>query len=572
VIERGDCVFRMGRMMRYYWCFSTIFLLVVLLLIPCVFSVDFAKFETRMVYQVSDYGANGADAQKDTHGFQNAVDACFNNGGGIVQVPPGVYYLGRVILKDRVAINLAAGAVIHPSTDPADFPPLAGSPESNYKPELSQNALNSRFAIFYALNASDIAIEGFGKIVGDGRSFWTVKNTGNFTPWNTVATWFYYKPNDFRPILLLFEDCQNITIRDIALEDSPCYSGWFAGCRSVSIAHTKIRNDLAGPNTDGYHFSSCRNVHITDCDFVCGDDCIAVDPNHNGPSANITVSGCAFNTTVNVFRIYTGLDPGISETIPWGQVSDISATNCSVENSSGVFNVTAERGAIQRLTFSNFTIHMDLRGSAFFFLTLHGGKIEDVLLANMAIQTDGLGTLLGDGGGLIRGIMLDGLRYDVFPRAKLYGNGYPDPLTNYGLHHFAPYNFFFRHAQDVIIHNVQVEWKDACLEDLDKIEGGKPQWSCLDCRDVSGLGVEGLAAAPFGSGAPFVHLDRVKDASFSQCRAVEKIDVFLEVSGDSDNINLANNDFSKVATIYKIADGLSSSILRESGNRKSESR
>lgn len=555
--------------MKYYFGFISKLLLVILFLISFSLMNGAAKIESKTVYRVSDYGANGADAQKDTRGFQNAVDACFNNGGGVVQVPPGVYYLGRVILKDRVSLELTAGAEIRPSTDPADFPSLAGATESNYKPELSQNALNSRFAVFYALNASDVAVDGFGKIVGDGKSFWTVKNTGNFTPWNTVAPWFYYKPNDFRPILILFENCRNITIQNITLEDSPCYSGWFAGCRSVRIANTKIRNDLAGTNTDGYHFSSCRNVHITDCDFVCGDDCIAVDPNHNGSSSNFTISGCVFNTTVNVFRIYTGLDPGLPENASGGQVSDISATNCSVENSSGVFNVTAERGVIQRLSFSNFTIHMDLRGSAFFFLTMKGGKIEDVLLNNMAMQTDGLGTLLGDGG-LIRGITLDGLRYDVFPRTKLYGNGYPDPLTNYGLHHFAPYNFFFRHVQDVKIHNVQVDWKDACLEDLDKIESGKPQWSCLECRDVDGLDVEGLAAAPFGSGAPTVLFDCVTNASVAHCRAVEKTDVFLEISGESDNIQLADNDFTKVANLYKLVDGLSPSILRESGNRRNK--
>lgn len=540
-------------------------LLLLLWIVPCSFSDDSIKTESKEVYRVSDYGANGADSQKDTRGFQNAVDACFNNGGGIVQVPPGVYFLGRVILKDRVALNLMGGAVIRPSTDPADYPPMEGSPESSYKPELSKNALNSRYAIFYALNAGDIAIGGWGKIVGDGRSFWTVKNTGDFTPWNTVAPWFYYKPNDFRPILVLFEDCQNITIQDITFEDSPCYSGWFAGCRSVRIANTKIRNDLAGPNTDGFHFSSCRNVHITDCDFVCGDDCIAIDPNHNGPSANFTVTGCTFNTTVNVFRIYTGLDPGLPETLSGGHVSDISATNCSVENSSGVFNVTAERGSIQRLTFSNFTIHMDLRGSAFFFLTLKGGTIEDVLLNDMAIQTDGIGTVLGDGGS-IRGITLDGLRYDVFPRTKLYGNGYPDPLTNYGLHHFAPYNLTIRHARDVRIHNVQVDWKEAHLEDLDKIEGEKAEWSCLDGCDIAGLDVEGLVAALFGANAPTVRLNQVRDVTLTHCRVTEKTSVFLHISGESNQINLINNNFSKVASPYKIAGNSLVTQLREFGN------
>jgi len=499
---------------------------------------------------------SGPRARNHTSMFQSAIDSCTVAGGGTVVVPAGNYILGRVFLKDNVTLRLEPGAVLQPSTEKADYPPIAGSPNSHYQSKNAENALNSRYAILYAFGAKNISICGGGKINGLGKAFWQVKNTGDFEKYRTVAPWHYYTPNPFRPILVLFEECENAKVADLLFEDAPCYGGWFAGCRNMHFSRATIINDLSGPNTDGFHFSSCHNVHITGCHFECGDDCIAIDPNHNGPSANFTVTGCTFHTTVNIFRIYTGLDPGLPKAMPRGLVSDISAANCSVENASGVFNVTADDGDIRRLTFTNFTIQMNLRGSAFFFLTLKGGTLEDIFLTDMAISTDGLGVISGEKGKTIAGISLDGLRYRATPRSKLYGNGMPDPLLNWGMHHFAPYNLYIRHARDIRIRNVSVDWGEADLGDLDKIAGSCPYWSCVECIDVERLDLEGLTCLPFGSKAPAVQLIDTKAVRISQCRVPEKIATFLALAGSCGNIRLQGNDFSQVGKIFVVANGL----------------
>lgn len=525
----------------------------------------FAAPETRVC--VSDFGANAKPDQNDTVAFQKAIDACCAKGGGTVVVPPGTYRIGRVILKDNVNVNLEAGAIVHPSTNRADYPAITGAVDSNYQPKQLENALNCRFAMFYAYRAKNVAVFGRGKLLGDGKSFWKVKATGTFSEWNTVAPQFYYTPNAFRPIPILFEDCEKIAVRDITIEDSPCYASWFAGCRYVNIADICICNDLTGPNTDGLHFSSCRNVHVTDCDFVCGDDCIAIDPNHRGPSQNYTISGCTFKTTVNVFRIYTGLDPGLSPKMPRGLVSDISASNCSVEDASGVFNVTAERGDIQRLTFSNFAINMERRGSAFFFLTMAGGGIQGLTLSNMAIRTDGAGFMSGEQSGKISDIVLDAIQYDLYPRTKVFGNGIPDPTPGYCVHHFAPYNLCIRHAENIKLHNIQVNWRKAELADIEKTPGWKRTWSCIECRDVLGLDIDGVTCSPFGIDSPAILVDTVRRAVLSNCRSQSSTKVFVQVQGRSKDISLIGNDLSQAEMPYRVTGDSTPATVFEASNR-----
>jgi hypothetical protein len=517
-------------------------------------------------FPVTRYGAAGQDARTDTLAFQQAVDACAAAGGGVVTVPPGRYTIGRVTLASHVTLEIEAGAEVHASTDQTLNPAVAGSPRSAYRPENGDNALNCRYAMFYAYRASGVTIRGAGRLVGDGKSFWTVRNTGGFAAWNTVAPWFYYAATPFRPIPILLEDCEGAQVRDITIEDTPCYAGWFPGCRSLLIDSVRVRNDPAGPNTDGFHFSSCRDVHVRDCDFVCGDDCVAIDPNHDGPASGFVITGCTFRTTVNAFRIYTGLDPLWASDKPRGLVSDITASNCVVDDASGVVNITAEAGDIERVAFIGFTINQDLRGSALFLLTQGGGAIRDVLLSDMATRTDGVGCILADGGE-IRGVTMSNLRYEVCPRTKLYGNEIPEPLPGYGMHHFAPYGLVVRHAREVRLRDIDIRWGEADLADLEQTPGGTPHWPAFRAMDVTGLDVQGLSCRQYGSDAPAILLTDTREATIAHSRALEGTGVFLRLAGACSRVALVDSDLGNAATVSDAGAEVPAGALTLMGNR-----
>ncbi len=476
---------------------------------------------TSRFFDVTSFGAHSHAQETSTDAFQKAIDACAEAGGGTVFVPPGEYVIGRVLLRSNVTFHLAAGALVKPSREKTDYPPIPNLPDSNYRPELLDNALNSRYATLYALDAVNVTVCGQGCIDGDDRAFWTEKNTGAYDEWNMIAQWFYYAPNAFRPVTLMFERCENVVVRDVQLVRASCYSGWFAGCARLSFENLTVRNDHAGPNTDGFHFSSCRNVTITGCDFTCGDDCIAIDPNYGGIAENYTVSDCRFDTSVNAFRIYTGLDPGLPREMPRGEVRNVVASTCIVANASGVFNVTAENGEIHHLMFSNFQIQMAYRGSAFFFIALERGCINRITLSRMMISTDGVGTIVSREKGAARGIVLDGLDYVVSPRTKLYGNGAPAVLDSWGWHNFAPYNLYVRGASDVTVKDTRVVWTEGNLTDLSKIPDGSPDWPAIECRDVDGLSLDNVLCSAHGENCPDILLVNVNSPEMTSCRRAD---------------------------------------------------
>ncbi len=524
------------------------------------------------LFDVTDHGAIGDGQTVVTAAFQSAVDACAAVGGGTVYVPPGEYFVGRVILASNVTFHLASGAVLRPSRDVADYPPVEGSPRSAYQPDHIQDALTCRYAILYAYGATNVTIEGRGTIRGDGRTFWTVKNTSDFTPWDCIAQWHYFTPNLFRPVLIILEDCEDAVVRNVTLDDAPVYAGWFAGCSGVRCDGVRITNHLAGPNTDGFHFSSCRDVLVSGCSFRCGDDCIAIDSNHDGPSIGFCIDNCTFDSTVNVFRIFTGLDPNIPPDIPRGLVRDVTATNCTVMNASGVFNVTAEGGDIRNLTFTSFTINMDLRGSAFFLYTRNGGTIRGLTIAAMQIATDGVGSIVANDGEISE-ITLDGLSCAVTPRTKKWGNGFPDPLPSWGDHSFAPYFLLVRHAHDITIRNTSIRWCPGDLSDLDKVPNGADRWSAIECADVRNLFVQGVTCSPYHADeeTPAIRLANVRDALIMGCSAGERTMTFVGVEGDSRDIRLMGNDLTHADRAVTVADDLPSGVVQVLNNAGFES-
>jgi polygalacturonase len=222
-------------------------------------------------FSPADYGAHFSASLNDAAALQRAVDAAAAAGGGTVAIPAGRTIMsGSIELRSNVVLDLEAGSRLIASTLRSDYPDSI---------------------LIRARHAENVAITGSGTIDGRGLEF-----LGKEGPY------IYGKKDaqDWRPRLILFEDCRHVRVSDVNLKDAAFWSLHLAGCEDVSVHGISIRNSLKAPNCDGIDPDHSRNVRITDCSVECGDDAIVVKASREfaqyGPCENVIVSGCVLTT------------------------------------------------------------------------------------------------------------------------------------------------------------------------------------------------------------------------------------------------------------------------------------
>ena len=382
--------------------------------------------------------------------IQEAIDQCSASGGGTVVIPAGDYLASSIMLKSNVTLQLDKDCQLISPVEEADFIPVQLHDKAG---PFGFDSSREAAAIIMARNCENIHITG-GSIAGNDQAFWTKKT--EFQPsWRSTPPRYLAKP--FRPHTLLLQNCHKARISNLKINNSPVYSAWLLSCSQVRIDHCQVNNDFYGPNTDGFHFSSCLDVLVEDCDFVTGDDAIAVDANDTGFSEKTIIRRCTFNSAVNVIRIYTGLDPFIEESQRRFLVRDVRLYRCKVENAAGVLTITAQNGTIENVRCFNMEINQKIEGTPMFFMT-DNGMVRDIVFSDSQIRSNGIGTIIGTASHPIENIRLENLSMTVKPMKKLYELDIPDPIPGYSHHHFSPCNLFLRHLSGCLVKNLQVEW------------------------------------------------------------------------------------------------------------------
>jgi polygalacturonase len=111
---------------------------------------------------VKEFGAIGDGRFLNTKQLQNAIDACYNSGGGKVYFPEGNYLTGTIVIKDQVILHLKKGARILGSTDIEDY--------RNLDPFTEGLGIDVGWALVVAVDAKNIGVEGEGAIDGQGSA------------------------------------------------------------------------------------------------------------------------------------------------------------------------------------------------------------------------------------------------------------------------------------------------------------------------------------------------------------------------------------------------------------------
>ncbi len=319
-------------------------------------------------YLITIFGARADGTTVNTPAIQNAIDACFEAGGGRVVIPPGEFVTGTIILKSGVNLYLEQGARLLGSLDTADYR-IGGR----------------RHGLIYAYQAKGISISGEGEIDGRGTSFHIAERShmGQDFDRNVTRQGMNYMsatpvPSDgpigyeTRPgMMVLLLQCEQVAIKDVTFRDSPVWTFRVADCDDVIVTGISIHNNLLVPNSDGIHCTTSRNVRISDCDIRAGDDAIIV----TGFGTNVEVGG-----DVNIRLDYTAREFGNKT----GYAENVTVTNCILQSRSAGIRIGYGINPIRNCVFSNLVIYDSNRGLGVF--SRDAGSIENILFSDITIR------------------------------------------------------------------------------------------------------------------------------------------------------------------------------------------
>lgn len=277
-------------------------------------------------YDVKTYGAKGDGITLDTRSIQKAIDKAFENKGGTVSVPAGVYKIGTLILKDHINLHLQAGAVLLGSPDYKDYIAVAQKMPSRSKD------LYAKYFMIFAEDAKYISITGSGVIHGNGlKNFQEVR------------------PQNLRPFLMRLVNCENVIIRDVQLLESANWTFHLLGCKDVNIDGLVIENRARG-NRDGLDIDACQRVTVSNSRFLTTDDAIVLKATNDMFCQDISISNCIMRTTGSAIKIGTESNGGFK---------NITVNNCvfkDVPNHAGIELMTVDGGMMQNILIQNIVM------------------------------------------------------------------------------------------------------------------------------------------------------------------------------------------------------------------------
>ncbi|ERN02697.1 hypothetical protein AMTR_s00085p00112760 [Amborella trichopoda] len=257
---------------------------------------------TRTIFDILSFGAKGDGVSDDSKSLLAAWRAACKVGSAIVEIPSEFRFLiSAVTLQGPCMPQLVLqidGTVIAPSQ-------LSAWPN---------NGLLQWINFKWVQNFS---IQGTGTIDGQGSAWWGIPDiqSEKFSGKSSK-----YIPST-KPTAVRFYASYNVTIRDVAIINSPLCHLKFDNCGGVKVLNITISSPGDSPNTDGIHIQNTQDVEVEHSTIGCGDDCVSIQ------------TGCS---NVNIHHINCGPGHGIS----LGSLGKDNSLAC-------VYNVTVQNITIQ---------------------------------------------------------------------------------------------------------------------------------------------------------------------------------------------------------------------------------
>ncbi len=325
---------------------------------------------------VVEFGAVPDRKAIQTEALQKAIDTVSKEGGGRVVIPAGRYYTGALHIKSGVELHLESKDTVLSFANE--------SPELHYPMVFCHWEASPCYnfsALIYACDAHDIAVTGKGILDGGAdKDHWWNWHHQVENAWSSDRTDLQladrkalrqmnmdgvplkervFGPGHYlRPNFVQMIRCSRVMLQGVTLKNSPMWQLNPVMCRGLTIDGVTLSSH--GANNDGCDPESCRGVHILNCRFDTGDDCISLKSgrDRDGRKANVP---CEYVLIEN--NDFADGHGGVA---------------LGSEMSGGIRCVLAWNN---RFTSPSLTYALRLKTNA-----RRGGRVEDIILADSVME------------------------------------------------------------------------------------------------------------------------------------------------------------------------------------------
>jgi len=485
-------------------------------------------------FDISTFGAVGNATTLNTNAIQMAIDECHKSGGGKVIIPAGTFLSGTIVIKDNVILQLNRDAVLLGSTDLQHY--------RNLDPFTEGLGIDVGWALFVAVDAKNIGIEGEGTIDGQGAALKAKQILTDTRP--EGQRW------GVRPFLVRIVRCDGVNVNGVTLKYAGAWTSHYFQTRNITIENVKIQS-VGVAHNDGIDIDGCQDVRIKDCDIESGDDALVFKTTHSQSACrNIVVSGLRLKSN------QAGIKMGTESMAPF---ENIKISNCHIYDTKngGIKLLTVDGAHLRNVEISDITmdevrtpvlLRLGSRLSVFRKgkdVQQKTGTFENVVIRNVKAKAADNAQIMPPSGILITGVpghYINNLTLQNI-EITLAGGGtaenarvsVPEAVDQYPeVKTFGPripaYGVWARHVQGLKLNNIKFNL------------GSNDLRPALICEDVKDLVVDNWTLPETKGAEAIIRLENVADAKITEVKAGGGAAAFVRVEGaGSKRIKVSRN-------------------------------